>query len=412
MRVLNKKIIIILEAVSEYYFNSLYMISSLNEIGVDYEIWVYCNEKEKLSDSDKYRISDQNILSINEVETRLCREEECIVITSVCCGVSRSNIALFKLLSKLKIRYGAFCHVPYVELNIRNGEKDYVGAVHYGLSPKNILYDLLRIRDINGLVRLICNIKGQLPFLFGIRNMDLIIVSGTKSEELYLHFPCGANTKRIWAHCNDTEIYIKDDTELSENICTFIDTNLFWAIDASEEIKEYMMDTAEIYGKEICAFFDSVERITGLDVEIACHPRLDRTQIDFLRRIYGWRRVKKGETLQMIKQSKYVFVTMSSAIKYSVLSHKKTFVLSTSSLKKEKNVNSAIRQMAKLLETDVIDVDRIRIDDKDSYDNELRSLFLRQKDCGEFEKRYCRVNPNDNRVFWDIVINELNSLVI
>ena len=76
MNTLDKKLIIILEAVSEYYYYNLYMISSLDDMRVDYQLWLYCNDKNSLIESDKYKVNDNEILSISEIEKRLDEIDE------------------------------------------------------------------------------------------------------------------------------------------------------------------------------------------------------------------------------------------------------------------------------------------------------------------------------------------------
>ena len=127
MNTLDKKLIIILEAVSEYYYYNLYMISSLDDMRVDYQLWLYCNDKNSLIESDKYKVNDNEILSISEIEKRLDEidERKTIIITSVCCGISKGAIALYRAISGRNIMYGAFSHVPYVAVSIGKAEKEY-----------------------------------------------------------------------------------------------------------------------------------------------------------------------------------------------------------------------------------------------------------------------------------------------
>ena len=408
MNTLDKKLIIILEAVSEYYYYNLYMISSLDDMRVDYQLWLYCNDKNSLIESDKYKVNDNEILSISEIEKRLDEidERKTIIITSVCCGISKGAIALYRAISGRNIMYGAFSHVPYVAVSIGKAEKEYVGATHFKLSVLNIIYDFTHMRCKNDVTRLICNIMGHIPRLFGIKPLDFIIYGGTKSGELYLHFPVNSSTKKIFAHCNDTEKYLLDSSEMKEEICTFLDTNLFFGIDVPDRIKEDMMRNSNSYSNTFCRFFDSIENITGKPVVIAAHPRINNEQMELLKKIYGNRQICIGNTLELVKKSKFVFATITSAVKYAVLAKKEVFIIRSKELKRYEEFNLIIGQVAQLLGTEVVDIDN-NTNDKITYDEYINKIITKKIDANHFEEQYCRKNTDDNRLFWQIVISEL-----
>jgi len=108
------------------------------------------------------------------------------------------------------------------------------------------------------------------------------------------------------------------------------------------------------YISSMTLFFDYVEKITGLSIVIAAHPK-SRFSSD--NHPYGNRLFVKGNTVGLIAKCKMAIAHSSTSINFPVLFCKPITLVVTSEMKKRSNIITNIKNFARELEISDIDID-------------------------------------------------------
>lgn len=145
------------------------------------------------------------------------------------------------------------------------------------------------------------------------RCCDIKVCSGAISN-------CSSGEFEIRSHAFDYDIYLKQKNQKiaikNGDYAVFLDSGIVEHPDSIRGIGK-SAETDESYYPAVRSFFDDFEKVTGLPVVIALHPRIVITKK--LVRQYGGREVILKNTSSLVKSSKMVIAHNSTSINFAVL---------------------------------------------------------------------------------------------
>lgn len=133
----------------------------------------------------------------------------------------------------------------------------------------------------------------------------------------------------VLTHSFDYDEYLKNTTAINcnkEKYALYIDSDLVFHQEYMLNSEEKTVVTEDIYFPSINNFFDKFEKITGMRVIIAAHPR---SYYELRPNAYGNRDLIIGKTAQLIRDSSLVMTMQSTAISYAVLWEKPLIFLNS-----------------------------------------------------------------------------------
>jgi hypothetical protein len=137
--------------------------------------------------------------------------------------------------------------------------------------------------------------------------------------------------------------------------------------------------TSEVWYPALVRFFNLLEPITGVTVEVAGHYK---SAFPAVAPCFGNRSVLYGKTRKMVRRSEYVITITSTAISYAVLYKKPVIFIYSNQLKDHQNPMQDICGMAAMLGTEPINIDAPPIDidgllkvDQDRYSAYERAVL-------------------------------------
>jgi hypothetical protein len=155
---------------------------------------------------------------------------------------------------------------------------------------------------------------------------DMVVAPG----ERLLPFPyvVDKDSKILWAHGFDYDVYmkIKDLPSVSDSkSLVFLDMYFPYHPDFVKYGIKLNADPGE-YHMSICRFFEYLEREFGVKIVIAAHPR---SHYEKHGDCFGGRKVIRGRTAELVKDSGLVIAHNSIAIDYAVLFKKPIMFITT-----------------------------------------------------------------------------------
>ena len=231
---------------------------------------------------------------------------------------SIETLLLYRMLRRLDL--------PYVVLasNVHPGFWLYQDQA-IGLTKK-LRFHLSRI--LSGQVRPIHSLLFRLPpRLLGITAPAAIVHGGRLSMGAVNMFPVDPNTRTIWAHAYDFDEFVINpeiDT-LGDDTAVYIDEHMGFQQDVIA-LGGKMLTTPERFYPKLRELFDRVEKELGLKVVVAANPRAD---LDMADELFGTRRVVKGQTARLIRESRMVMGHCSTAIGMAVMAGKPVILIAT-----------------------------------------------------------------------------------
>ena len=184
--------------------------------------------------------------------------------------------------------------------------------------------ELIRPRDlVRNVLRRILLLRSKIP--------DFILISGVRAIN-YNPYPMKPSTDIVWCHALDYDLYLQaEESASTENewgkYAVFLD--MFLPFHPDYELLGLDLDcTVEEYYPRLVKFFGHIEGETGYEVIIAAHPRSEYERLpDF----FEGRKVIRGETLRLVKNSILVLTHSSSALSFAVLYSKPVIFLTQDS---------------------------------------------------------------------------------
>lgn len=259
---------------------------------------------------------------------------------------------------------------------------------------KKIFNPIKFIRSINLLLnKIIDNIFDNIYKV----SPDILLLSGKKSNLLI-----DDNISIIWAHAFDYDNYLKNKScKTKSSHIVFIDEDI---ISHSDYIRLGIKAPIgyDAYFPKMAMFFDDVEKISGLKVIIAAHPR--SSYKDSIKP-YGNRQVIISNTAELIRNAKLVLCHSSTAVNYAILWEKPVAFLTMDRL-----TNSwrypLIKSQSNETGGGILNIDNIKFN-KSLYEEII--LYDKNK-YSIYKENYIKKNNTSDKPIWNIVTEYLYSL--
>ena len=127
---------------------------------------------------------------------------------------------------------------------------------------------------------------------------------------------------------------------------------MFGSDDVNIGKKTYM--TNEVWYPSLVRFFDELEKLSNVTVEIAAHPK---TSHQSKPPYFGFRNVYYGKSREMVSESDFVITRGSTAISYAVIYKKPVIFIYSNQMKEGKLAMASTNRMSELLGTQPVNID-------------------------------------------------------
>ncbi len=312
-------------------------------------------------------------------------------------GFDHKILFLFRELSKLGILYSVlYANTIPIYKNIKDNKKL--------LIKERIVYFIRKIRDLN-INKLKKQILTKIPISWlMIKPIDYILAGGSQTVVNYKP-PIGKNTKIIWGHTLDYDLYLEDkqktpiDEFRNKNYAVFVDEYLPFDI-YRIKMGAKKFDSPKKYYSKLCKFFEYIEGEIKFEVVIAAHPRSKYNNlIDY----FGERSVIYGKTLELIRDAKIVLAHFSTALSFAVLYNKPILFFSTSEMEQSKIDKSYILAYSSSLNKNYTNIDEV-------YDIDWgKEKIIDSKAYSDYKEKYIKRSSTEEKYFWQIVADEIKS---
>ena len=311
-------------------------------------------------------------------------QEDCFVVSLIPYRIN--TFSIFRQISKNKI--------PYC-VHISNSIPD-------PYSNKNKKYLFKKIRRLTPR-KLINHFFIKVPFLlFGISPATFALAGGASSSTKVPLI--NYKTEVVWIHTLDYDIYLdyfddKVSVQGETKMVVFLDMYLPFHPDYIHTGTSPPLTPDEYY-PFLCKFFNYVEEELGLKVVIAAHPR---SHYDKLPDFFQGRKVIRGKTVELVKDSNLVILHDSTAINFSVLYKKPMIFITTDRLEKTED-GDYISKFASYFRKMPINISR-------NSDIDLeRELFVYEEGYAKYKHDFIKIEGTEEIPFWQVVANKIKSL--
>ena len=227
------------------------------------------------------------------------------------------------------------------------------------------------------------------------------------SQTLVIYKPLvGKNTKIIWAHTLDYDLYLDDFNNPSTNefknkkYAVFIDGYWpFYPDYVRMNVKPPV--SPEDYYPVLCDFFSNIEKETGFEVIIAAHPR---SKYEERPDYFKGRKTIRGRTRDLIRDSELVLMHYSTSLNFAVLYRKPVIFFTTNEMEKFSIDANYIRAYSSELNKNFINISNdYKIDWK-------RELKIDGNSYADYKEKYIKRRNTEDKFFWQIVANEIEKV--
>ena len=302
------------------------------------------------------------------------------------------TFSIFRQISKSNIAYSVIMSNSIPNPYSNKSKKDLFKKLKCRLTPKKIkrltprkLIDYFFIRIS--------------PFLFGVSPATFALAGGAKSSiKMSL---VNSKTEVLWIHTLDYDIYLddKESVQGETKMAVFLDEYSpfhpdFIHLGTSPAV------TADEYYPLLCKFFNYVEEELGLNVVIAAHPR---SHYEKLPDFFQGRKVIRGKTFELVKNSNLVILHCSTSINFPVLYKKPMIFAMMDSL--EKTVYEGfISKFASYFRKTPINISRnISIDLG-------KEFFIDEEGYAKYKHDFIKIEGTEELPFWQVVSNKIKEL--
>lgn len=357
--------------------------------GFEVEVWeltnfLYPDVSSKYIPAD--RITWPGHKTFENKKSALAKIQQLASDTFIICLINYNlkTFCVYKALSSSKAKYAVF-----------------TASVLPSVKRKKISRFLLYYRKYLQIGRL-----KQVPeFLFSIIPFDwlrikparLILAGGRHS--IHSQYPMDDSSEILWAHVLDYDLYLEEkDKDISEKpIAVFLDEYLPFHPDLLYgSVKQDVF--ADKYYSLLNNFFNQVEKRLNIEVVIAAHPR---SQYETKKDYFSGRRLLKGQTIQLIHESKLVLNHASAAVSMANLFLKPIIFLAF--LELDQSYGPIVKEMALGFGKKVI-----YLDATDNVDWDFELSVNKQK-YSEYRQAFIKTDQSENIFLWQIVANRLKS---
>lgn len=259
-----------------------------------------------------------------------------------------------------------------------------------------------RFRGIT-LERIVNAVFLRLPFIYlGVRPAALLLAGGKKSVSRYVRYPVNSDTKVMWGHTLDYDIYLKErENSLvsEESFGVFLDEDICFHRDYLYDKLAPFATTGKYY-EPLRNFFETLKAKYGFDVIVAAHPR---SKYDPHQDYFGDRDVFKGKTIDLVRRSRFVVSHASTSINYAVLFKKPILFIATDELITSLQ-GRVIKNMAAQFNKKVINI-------SENYNiNWEEELSIDEKAYASYKESFIKRSISEDKPFWQIFSDNIKAL--
>jgi hypothetical protein len=258
------------------------------------------------------------------------------------------------------------------------------------LSKKSNILTRIKLLNIKTIKRLL--FKAFYVFFFSKWKYTFVIASGEESFEIIKQKYEGSYV--IKGHAFDYDLYLdnKEDTNIeNKDYAVFLDEFFPFHPDYMRSGIDYSGFADEYYVK-LSNVFSYIEKTFDLEVIIAAHPR---SNYENLPNYWDGRKFIKGNTINLVKNSKMCLLHASTSINFAVLYNIPTIFITMSEVKKS-NLEAVLEAMATELDSKIVDLDS-------SYNiDEINYNKVRYK---KYVNKYIKSTKSINLNNWELLYN-------
>lgn len=267
------------------------------------------------------------------------------------------------------------------------------------LSSRRRFATLARQPLRSSMAKVASSVINRLPYpCFGVREARYTLLGGDRSGGCQ---PDGPSTQPVWGHTLDYDLYLRNrDPVPMEDIAVFLDEYECF----HSEYSFYNVEKAfpaETYHAYLDRFFTKVEQQLGVRVVIAAHPR---SQYELHPGCYGGRPIVRGQTLDLVRKSRFVMAQASTAVSFACLYRKPLVFLSFKEYLLIDHIGPWIDCMAEHFgKTPIIVNDNPDVD----WSSELQ---LNEQEYDAYRHDYIKRHDSPDLEFWQIVANAIREI--
>ena len=242
----------------------------------------------------------------------------------------------------------------------------------------------------------------RLPFVYlGIRPAALLLAGGKISASRFVYYPVNSDTKIVWGHTLDYDVYLKERENATiddKSFGVFLDEDICFHRDYLYE-KLAPFATPDKYYEPLRNFFETLKAKYGFDVIVAAHPR---SIYEELPDYFGDRPVIKGKTVELVKRSSFVIAHSTTSISYAVLFRKPIIFVITDELKAS--------AQGKVIEKIASQFNKKAINLNDNFDVDwAKELLIDEKAYVDYRESYIKRSISEDKPFWQIFSDNIKA---
>ncbi len=222
---------------------------------------------------------------------------------------------------------------------------------------------------------------------------DIAILSG---EDSLKDIRAAVAPHQIWAHSFDYDIYLRLRDKTREQpvpYAIFLDEDMVYHPDW-DYIGIRAPATEKGYYGALRNFFEKFERISGLRIVIAAHPRFRH---DLRPHLFAGREVVYGRTAELVRDAALVFAHASTSISFAVLWHKPMVFLTTNELD-QSHYGPHIKFRSRLFHVPLYNCSLF---DQQNIDLEAW-LHVNELAYADYKRAYIKREGTSGRPIWEI----------
>jgi hypothetical protein len=261
-----------------------------------------------------------------------------------------------------------------------------------------------RLREFN-VRRLVAGAISRIPYrFFGVKPASAVLAPGAKYSTA--GYPADKSSEEVWVHSFDYDVYLEKREEASQpdlKTAVFLDEftpfhpdNVYMGIESAV--------TPEEYYPLLCDFFTALEKRYGIRIIIAAHPRSD---YDMRADYFQGRKVIRGKTMELVRDSGLVIVHQSCAISYAVLFKKPIVFYTTDKLmegfEKEIIEEPPAPWLASLFNKEAHNLNKPLCIDLP------KELTVCDASYRSFTDAYIKKSGSPEKPYWQIVVDKINK---
>jgi len=255
----------------------------------------------------------QYVKKFNDIENvkRSFKELKKNVLVSVHLKYNLKNFKIFRLLSKNKTDYMMYSSSSPDIQELANGKKDNII-----MRLNRLLKNLTMVKFFNYFLNLI--IQNINPRFFRVYPMTYLMVGGGifyKRKNILIN----KNTKIIWAHQKDYDLFIKNKKNslktLNKQYAVFLDQAVPFH---NDNIRMNMFIEPKKYYSSLENFFNFLKKKYQIETIVCAHPRSNNELTKYIKNYL----VVKNQTIKYVENSSFVISHCSLAINFAVMYNK------------------------------------------------------------------------------------------